>query len=1109
MHCSFAPAMMLCLFALLLTTAPLAHAQSRGPTDWADWERYRKTVVHPAAAIKPEDLERARRNIARYDWAKRYAGGMRKYGDTIAKKITPAYLERMVEITTPATTGPCPACRAKGLPWHPNGQWAWTPKKPDQLTCRVCKTVFPNDAFPESVVLQSKWDPRQKFSFVGGDTFKCFGYRYERPSHTGMIRARKLAYVTSQLYNLATAYALTQQPSHARACKAILLRFAEVLPKYLVYAGYGYGEYADCDPHVAAERIMNLPVDELVYPPNKPDRKLWTGYWSASRIGSSGMDGGWVCRVAEAYDLTCEAMDGDTPVYSEAERIRIERDVLLEGAYLALCDRSINNKSVGNRAGAAMVGLVVGHPGMVRFGIEGFRRTVDDWFLPDGGTSESAAYAMMTMSGVRTFGLAFRDYSDPEGYAPADGKRIEHWNACRDTLYGDCWQGLLWTLQGDLRFPPIADSYRTTSIGSRYAELLALCYPTDDHIALLKELSGDRPRNMREGIFYREPGLDTRDVPRLSLPDVVFPYLSQGYLRRGADGRQGVAVLNASDWGGHHHYDSLNLYYWQDGRELLSDLGYLWDHPDKRMTYRTLAHNLVLLDGQDQRRQGRRGSFHLFSATPRVKVMEASSRAYPKASLYRRTCIQVDHGEAGAYLVDIFRAGGGSTRDYLFHGPGNDYKVEGLSLKPGNADAKPIRFAVRFHLAAVGEIVVRNVDLRQIIDGRAAGPNLAAGPDVWSQYNGDGKGEREMTDDGVRFRALGPHPRTKRVNVALICGRSDGYRGTDAFLGAPSTTYRLRFDIRGNAKRVNMGIVAWPNNPASSRDRVHRRIKTRPQVAATDEWRTVECEFILPGGGLALGNRREANGSRPWRITWQVDDAYEFAAWSPGAPGEKVVIGDGWGQRDYRNTDRGATLPYVFRRRKGKGGVDTFVSVFAGAAKGKALVRGVKLLPLPAGAPKQAVAVAVETTQGTDTIVSQLATQALALDSPLGRLTTDARAAVVTPTHGCFVAGTRLSCAGKDLAIEKAEWSGKIASAQSADGDSWFVVDGELPPSDSLIGSTLFVTTDDRVERGYPIRDVRPDDAGTRIYTKRGHTGFEARPAKTWRVVSTVAWHRP
>ena len=159
------------------------------------------------------------------------------------------------------------------------------------------------------------------------------------------------------------------------------------------------------DPHVAARQIDNLPEDELVYPPNKPDRKIYTGYWSASRIGTSGMDGGWVVPIAVAYDLTCSAQEDGSPVYSDEEKKRIEHDLLLESVYLAICDPAINNKSAGNRAGRRSWGCASGHPGLVHFGLEGFQRCVDGWFLPDGGTSESPAYAMMTMSGIRSFRL--------------------------------------------------------------------------------------------------------------------------------------------------------------------------------------------------------------------------------------------------------------------------------------------------------------------------------------------------------------------------------------------------------------------------------------------------------------------------------------------------------------------------------------------------------------------------------------------------------------------------------------------------------------------------------------------------------------------------------
>ena len=732
-----------------------------------------------------------------------------------------------------------------------------------------------------------------------------------------------------------------------------LARFADVFPEYLVRAGYGYGEYAGMDPHVAAERISNLPEDELVYPPNQPDRKIYAGYWAASRIGTSGMDGGWVVRIAAAYDLTCTAEHNGVPVYSDDERRRIERDLLLESTYLAACDPAINNKSVGNRAGAAVVGMCVGHPGLVRFGLDGFLRTVDGWFLPDGGTSESPAYAMMTMGGIRPFALAFRDYSDPPGYVGPDGTRLDGFDACRDTRYGDCWQGLIWTLQGNLRFPPSADSYRTTSIRPGYAELIAVAYPTDEHLALLRELAGDdlSRGSAREALFYRRPGLEQSNLPPLHLPDVVFPFLAQGYLRTGPAGRESLVMLNASDYGGHHHLDSLNLYYWKDGRELLSDLGYLWDHPDKYQTSRTFAHNLVIIDGRDQQRRGRGGSFHLFSVTPQVKVMEASSNAYGDGSVYRRTCVLIDHGQSGSYLVDLFRAGGGTKREYVFHGPGSQYEVAGLSF----AQAEP------------------------------------------------------------------------------------GSSSEDA---------------------------------------------------------------------PPLENLREAAGQSPWSIRWELQGGYEFRALSPGQPGEMVVLGDGWGQRDHRNTDRGATLPYVVRRRVAEKGSDVFVSVFAGSPADRRLVESVELLPVRDGAPPDTVAVAVKTSEGTDLAISMVEPKPVSVAFEGRDVTTNGRLTAIVSQGGkasraCLLEGSQLETGGGAIGLPAASFQGKIVDVRSAPGSSYFVIEGNLPENDELAGQTLFAV-DGGFRRAYPILAVEEAEGQTRVFTKRNGRGFEARAAERWQLPVTA-----
>ncbi|MDA0745058.1 MAG: heparinase II/III family protein [bacterium] len=928
-------------------------SNSTDPKDWSDWEKYRDQVVHPAATIKPADIERARENIQQHTWAQHYVETLRKSAENIAKQISPAYLETMIEPTTPGCVGPCPACRAKGLPWHPNGQWSWSPENPNNLRCSVCDTVFPNAEFPEDIVIKSTWGKGQTFTFVGGDTFKCFGYHNARPSISGITRARKVAHVTGQLQDLAIAYALTQNPHYAHATKAILLRFADVFPEYLVRAGYGYGEYAGMDPHIAAEHILDLPEDELVYPPNKPDRKIFTGYWSASRIGTSGMDGGWVVRVADAYSLTCTAQENGIPVYNLDERLRIERDVLLESTYLAACDPAINNKSVGNRAGAAVVGMCVGHPGLVHFGLDGFVRTVNEWFLPDGGTSESPAYAMMTMSGIRPFALAFRNYSDPPGYTGSN--RLDGFDACRDTLYGDCWQALVWTLQGNLLFPPSADSYQSTTIGTPFADLLALAYPTDAHVALLKEVIArdESGGTQQSAVFYRNPNLAAHPAPPFDLPDTLFPYLAQGHLRTGENGRDSLAMLNAADYGGHHHLDALNLYYWKDGHELLSDLGYLWDHPDKYQTARTGAHNLVLIDGKDQTGRGRLGTFHLFSTTPSIKAMEASSDGYGPDSLYRRTCVQINHGPSGSYLLDIFRASGEQRADYIFHGPHSNYHINGLKLNPA--------------------------------------------------------GEQSVT---------------------------------------------------GEADPV-------------------------------------------------LTDVRQGHNQNPWSITWTFEDGYIFEAFAPAGANESTFIGNGWGQRDHRNTDVGATLPYVIRRTEGVKENNVFAAAFIGSQKKQTLLKSIHVLPLPDDAPDNTVAISVQTAHGTDIVISMLNPAPITLSTDIGNISTDGQLTAILTTDGmpssaCLIGGTNLSATGLELTTPNAILNGRILSAESRDGHSYFDIDGNIPNAQSLQGQTLF-TIDSNTRHGYPILKIEPADTGYRVFTKRNNRGFEARPAKHWELPVTVS----
>ncbi|MBL9199298.1 MAG: heparinase II/III family protein [Opitutaceae bacterium] len=800
------------LLAPLLAAASVAAAEPLH--DWSDWARFRGGVTHPSGAFKPADVARARANLARYPWARDYAARLDRSARAALPKITPAYLAAMIPETTPGDPKftPCPACRDQGKPVHPHGLWTWRESSPSQLTCDQCRTVFPHAKYPESVALHATWKRPQTFTYFGGEPFVIFGYRTGRPSFTGNIRARQVSHLATTARTLAEAHLLSGDADFARATRDILLRFAAVYPGWLVHVGYG--EYADMDPRVAALAINQLPLDELCPPPNKPDRRLHTGYWTAGRASGVGQESGFVRRVVEAYDFTCTAKNPDgSPVYSDAERSLIERDLLLESTVLLVADKQINNKSVGNRTAAALVGLAVGHPGLVRFGWDGFQQTIDTWFLPDGSTSESPAYAMMTLHNIWDMPQALRGYSEPAGYTGPDGQRRTAVDLYRGTAYERIWQNCVDGLQGDLSYPPFADSYRTTTLGAQFAELLVANYPERPHyLTLLKETCGPDLAGGHAplALYYREPGLEQKATPTFTLPDHCPPDLRIGHMRSGADGRESLLLLSASHWGVHHHLDSLNLTYWREGHEILSDLGYLWDHPKKSQLARTVAHNTVLIDGKDQRSREREGTVHFFKASPHVKAMAASSRAYAAASLYHRTSALIDHGGGRSYAVDCFRVAGGRTQDFVYHASSPTLTLAGANDAPS---------AVALY-------------------------------------------------DFARVRSLTPAP--------------------------------------------------------------------------------------------------------VWQATWAAGPKLTAVAWNLGQPGEQAFVADGWGQRDWKNSDLGATLPYVVRRTNGAG-EKIFWTVFAAhsADAGAPFVRQVAMTPDGS--------LAIETTLGRDLVAAHPATTALTL----------------------------------------------------------------------------------------------------------------------------------
>ena len=1103
----------------------------RDPLDFSGWEQFRTKIHHPCGLYHEADIERVRRLIKTDSNASAIAASTLKKADAILEGNTPEYLKEWISHQRGlGYMGPCPACRDKGLRWHPNGTWTWNKSKPDQVTCSTCHAVFPNEKYPETIHFRSKWDPRQEFSYCGGEPFKMYGTLC-RPSFSGIIRSYKLFSTFGSVETLTYAYIYSGDAKYAEGVRRMLLRYAEVVPHYMFTASI-YNEVADCDPHVASRDPYNLPTDEITPPPNKPDRKIHVGYWVASRLGSTERDGTTAVAFSLAYDITCTAKwpDGRS-VYTPDECYRIEKDLLLELTYHFVGNTKIDNKSVNWRAASAAVGCVVGHPDLARYGIEGLYKTVNEWLLPDFTTSESGGYLIMVLMGIRSFPFWFRDYCEPADYIPPDGGApLRHFNLFRDTAYGICWENAISILQGDLIYPPIADTPPfTRDLPQILADQLLICNPTARNLSFFRLNNQGRIRNdYFRLMFAPDPSsLDGEAMPEFCFEDSVFPYLQQGFMRYGEKGREGLAILNASDYGGHHHFDSLGLTLWHK-KEVLHDLGYLWDHPDKKFTSRTAAHNLVVVDEAMQISKGRGGSFSLFETAGPVKAMRASSTPYKQVSLYERTVLQVDHGEAGFYWLDLFRVQGGEKRDYLFHGVNNEFSVNGVELpKMDSADAiareasfKRTRFCVKIAVPKLGTWDVSDVELHRVDKaGARLSDNLAVEfPETvpsgsktckgWGKYIGNGKASWEPCQGrmgrGVRYHALSTAPGVSVINHALCIGECDGFRGMDAFLGEPGQRYHLRFYARGEACAVKLILLQFRSGEENSKDgRMEEELVIRDRQIDAD-WKLFEVDFTLQETARisriqALPITLFKEGADSWSVCWNIGEGQRFAAFSPYVEGESLLYAQDWGQRFFNNKDRGAKLPYFLRRRTG-GQLDSFVTVFNSYFGKRALVQDVAVSENADG-----LIAVVRTALGEDVFLfsatgKELSHGEFASDAEIGVLVSDGAGS----GSMAFFQGTRAMSGARSLHCAERRFEGRVVQAVNQKDEAYFVLEGNIPQDADWKGHTLITKGEDGFERPYPIRKSAWVEGAFRVYPRFEGLGLPVHETQTWALPATA-----
>ncbi len=659
----------------------------------------------PCTLYKAQDIANAKENIRRYAWAKAILKSWENSAQ-FALKQNRAFFDNMVsELTNWTEYGQnCPACVGKKSAMGECFIYNWNVTDPDKVTCKYCGTVYPNAAYPETgAVVCPKMG--QTFTYYQNDEERAhpgenpskYAYRWAswpvHTSFTGVIRSKKSHWCAERILPLAKLYALTGDVKYAERCVWILDRFAHCYPNWL-YHSYN-GTVADCPPAEAAANMGQhggggkFPKDVIIDPFERHQKAdhatLCNGFWGAGRFDCSGCDP-YLLHMTVAYDLVREATypDGRRVLDAESEK-RIVNDLLLAGCTDTENWKDINNKCGPSRAVSAACGILFERPQSVRRALEGFEKLLEDCFHFDGFCKESPSYSDMHLGLMQNIPEILRGYSDPAGYQPPDGKVFRDLNPFESVVrYRLALESMARMVAPDRTYPVIGDTHAGGRIHASYAEILTDRY-SPSYAGLLETAQG-APLAEKGGeyaLWYRNPNLRAEPGTKLPLRTEWFPGWHVSVMRNGAPHGDTALYLNAYEYHGHRHMDTLGLIYCAFGKELASDRGYIWDDVTRQnWTTSTLAHNLVTVDGVNQNTKPRGSVLQFFGATPGVEVTQARANAYTQCDLYRRTCVLVRLPDGGSYAVDVFEVNGGKRHQYGFQCNGNLVTVTGPAPQP-------------------------------------------------------------------------------------------------------------------------------------------------------------------------------------------------------------------------------------------------------------------------------------------------------------------------------------------------------------------------------------------------------------------------------------------
>jgi len=617
---------------------------------------------HPNLWLTPKDVEHARQNIRKHQWARDWFRSVLHIADAWAAR-SPQEIRRLMPPPKAVFDRrvSCPVCGA-------NLQANLS--RPHKVWCPKCRREFPNADYPDD---GGGWkDP-------GTGKVHYFVGLYNDAAITQFDRA---------LRALADAYVLTGEEPFARAASVILDGLATIYPTCTTgpkwYPGVG-------------GRL------------NRP-------FYQAART---------LIWYADEYDLTWNSPEWDRPSANPGfptRRRNVEENLFRNGGEYCFSEiqryggvKSLNNGFCDYLQGALAVGRLLGVRRYLDYELKSelsifyfFDNTIDR----DGQYFETApmysSWALDLFTHHAEMLLNFRSAAFSQGvdlYAHPK-LRLALERSERDI---DCAGRIppIGDTGPDLRvIPPekqagcndlalsrleyLAVRLRDPAARARCRKLLLAC--TGGELDKARALSRIRRWLVFHAWTPSQGESDGLPAEASDWSDRVTNTLlpagrGMGILRLG-DRASGVTA-GLLRWGptlNHGTPDELNVNLFALGREVTYDPGYGWAHYRSGWSHVTGSHNLVVVNEKNQlQKPGSGGNLELWFEAPGIAAVAADDpMAYgsENVSIYRRTLVLADTGSGGRYLLDVFRVAGGRTHDLNWHFQGDLHEISGVDLSP-------------------------------------------------------------------------------------------------------------------------------------------------------------------------------------------------------------------------------------------------------------------------------------------------------------------------------------------------------------------------------------------------------------------------------------------